>query len=112
MISNFIEMKGVSSAPQRSCNSWSLIEHRPDNHQRHEATIIEDLKAISFIFQPLTDSEMHEVSAFIMQCLISSIEDFITKTHVLKDMNILCELKVINDKIDKVIKDQMNSLNS
>ena len=48
---------------------------------------------------------MCEVSAFIMQCLISSIEDFITKTHVLKDMNILCELKVINDKIDKVIKD-------
>ena len=55
---------------------------------------------------------MCEVSAFIMQRLISSIEDFITKTRVLKDMNILCELKVINDKIDKVIKDQMNSLNS
>ena len=55
---------------------------------------------------------MCEISAFIMWHLISSIEDFITKTHVLKDMNILCELKVINDKIDKVIKDQMNSLNS
>ena len=98
-------MKNVLSALQRSRDSWSLIEHKPDNHQRHEATIIEDLKAISFIFQLLTDSEMHEVSAFIMQRLISSIEDFITKTHVLKDMNILCELKVINDKIDKVIKD-------
>ena len=48
---------------------------------------------------------MCEVSAFIMQCLISSIEDFIIKTCILKNMNIFCELKVINDKIDKVIKD-------
>ena len=52
------------------------------------------------------------MSAFIMQCLTSSIEDFIAKTCIFKDMNILYELKIINDKIDKVIKDQINSLNS
>ena len=55
---------------------------------------------------------MCEVSAFVMQHLTSSIEDFIMKTHVLKDISIFCELKAINDKIDKVIKDQINSLNS
>ena len=55
---------------------------------------------------------MCEISAFVMQHLTSSIEDFIMKTCMLKDINILCELKIINDKINKVIKDQINSLNS